>query len=55
MAQSSPRKLPPELECYTLFSRWDREESEAQRRQRALEELARAMNSKRAERTHGQA
>ena len=55
MSLSSTRKLPPELERYTLFSRWDREESEAQRRQRALEELARAMKGKQAEHSQSQA
>jgi len=44
------KKLPPELARYTLVSCWDREEAEAQRRQRALEELAGALKHRQAER-----
>ena len=50
MSQSSTRRLPPELERYTLFSRWDREDAEARRRQRALEELAQALKRRQADR-----
>lgn len=49
------KKLPPELARYTLVSRWDQEEADAQRRQRALEEFARALKSRQDERSGNQA